>query len=91
MQVIPIEDVAVEERQHIREGVFRIQHILAGESDTLGNFALMLSSLPDTYYSPRHRHNFDQFRYQIEGDFDSDGEMKPGSLGYFPEGTYYGP
>lgn len=93
MKVIPIESVPVVERQHIREGVFRIQHIAAGEPESPGNFALMLSSLPETYYSPRHRHNFDQFRYQIEGDFDfdSDGEMKPGGLGYFPEGTYYGP
>ncbi len=93
MQVIDINGVPVQERPHVREGVFRIQHIAAGEPNTPGNFALMLSSLPDTYYSPRHRHNFDQVRYQIEGDFDfdSDGAMKPGSVAYFPEGTRYGP
>jgi hypothetical protein len=43
--------------------------------------------------SPRHRHNFDQVRFQLEGtyDFASDGQMTPGSIAYFPEGTRYGP
>lgn len=93
MKVVSIDDVPVEERQHVREGVFRIQTLLTGDPDSPGNFALMLSALPDTYESPRHRHNFDQFRYQLKGSFDfaSDGKMKPGSIAYFPEGTHYGP
>jgi len=93
MKVIAIDDIPVEERQHVREGVFRIQTILDGDPDSPGNFALMLASLPDTYDSPRHRHNFDQFRYQLKGKFDfaSDGKMQPGSIAYFPEGTHYGP
>jgi hypothetical protein len=47
----------------------------------------------DDFFSPRHRHNFDQFRYQLEGEFDFDrnGKMTPGVIGYFPEGTPYGP
>ena len=45
------------------------------------------------FVSPRHRHNFDQFRFQLEGDlnFARDGVMTPGMVGYFPEGTSYGP
>ena len=45
------------------------------------------------FVSPRHRHNFDQFRFQLEGDlnFARDGKMTPGMVGYFPEGASYGP
>jgi hypothetical protein len=80
------------ERPNIREGTLRSRRLLTGEPGTPGNFSLQLSSTP-TYYSPRHRHNFDQVRYQLAGDFDfaADGAMKPGSVAYFPEGTYYGP
>jgi hypothetical protein len=93
MQVIAVEDVPMIERSHVRQGVFRSRNLLTGEPDTPGNFTLYLVSMPDTYYSPRHRHNFDQIRYQMEGEFDfaADGKMGPGSVGYFPEATYYGP
>jgi len=45
------------------------------------------------FYSPRHVHNFDQWRFQLEGScgFDRNGTMTPGTLGYFPEGAHYGP
>ena len=91
-QVISLESVPMVERPHVREGVLRSRRLLAGEPGTPGNFSLQLSSTP-TYYSPRHRHNFDQVRFQLRGDFDfsTDGVMKPGCVAYFPEGTYYGP
>ncbi len=92
-RVIHLESVPMLERAHVRSGVFRSRRLLAGEPGTPGNFSLQLSHTPDTYFSPRHRHNFDQVRYQLEGEFDfaSDGVMKPGSVAYFPEGTFYGP
>jgi hypothetical protein len=76
-----------------RQGTFISKKLLAGEPGTPGNFALEINRTTDDFFSPRHRHNFDQFRYQIEGvfDFDRNGKMKPGMLGYFPEGTAYGP
>ncbi|MGA3295043.1 MAG: hypothetical protein ABSE45_13795 [Candidatus Acidiferrales bacterium] len=91
-QVISLESVPLVERPHVREGTLRTRRLLVGEPGTPGNFSLQLSSTP-TYSSPRHRHNFDQVRYQLEGDFDfaTDGAMKPGFVAYFPEGTYYGP
>jgi len=91
-RVINVEDVPMVERPNIREGTLRSRRLLTGELGTPGNFSLQLSSTP-TYFSPRHRHNFDQVRYQLAGDFDfaADGVMKPGSVAYFPEGTYYGP
>jgi hypothetical protein len=67
--------------------------VAAGEPGTPGNFILEMVRTTDDFFSPRHKHNFDQFRYQLEGEFDFDrnGKMVPGSIGYFPEGTPYGP
>lgn len=92
MVVINLDDVPLVERPNIRGGTLLSRRLLAGEPGTPGNFSLQLSSTP-TYFSPRHRHNFDQVRYQLSGDFDfsADGVMRPGSVAYFPEGTYYGP
>jgi hypothetical protein len=91
-RVISLESVPLVERPHVREGTLRTRRLLVGVPRTPGNFSLQLSSTP-TYASPRHRHNFDQVRYQMEGDFDfaADGVMKPGTVAYFPEGTFYGP
>jgi hypothetical protein len=92
IQVVELESAPLIERQHVREGVFRSRRILNGTPGTPGNFSLQLGVAP-SYFSPRHRHNFDQVRYQLEGDFDfaADGVMKEGWIGYFPEGTHYGP
>jgi len=93
VRVIDVESVPMVARSHVRAGGFSSRRLVAGEQGTQGNFSLQLSLTPDTYFSPRHRHNFDQVRYQIEGEFDfaADGVMKPGTVAYFPEGTYYGP
>ena len=48
--------------------------------------------VPDGYFTPRHRHNFDQIRYTLEGvQSTGHGDLAPGECGYFPEGAYYGP
>jgi hypothetical protein len=47
------------------------------------------------FFSPRHKHNFDQFRFPIRGKFsigtDPEVVLHEGELGYFPEGVEYGP
>src|SRR5688572_12743272 len=79
------------ESQH-RGGVSRRQRLLEGEAGRIDNFSLVIAR-PKDRYSPRHRHNFEQFRYQIEGDanYGDTGTLKPGMLGYFPESVHYGP
>ncbi len=54
---------------------------------------MQLSYTYSDFESPRHRHNFDQVRVQLQGDADfaRDGVMRPGTVGYFPEGVFYGP
>lgn len=50
------------------------------------------SIVPDGYFTPRHRHNFDQIRYTTYGIQSTGlGDLAPGECGYFPEGAYYGP
>lgn len=51
-----------------------------------------LSVVPDGYFTPRHRHNFDQIRYTLSGIQSTGlGDLAAGECGYFPEGSYYGP
>jgi hypothetical protein len=67
-----------------------------GEENTPSNFFLMIGR-QQSFYSPRHRHNFDQFRYCYRGDISiGDGPggnlmLREGELAYFPEGVEYGP
>jgi len=86
---MPIDEGA----SNVRTGKLKKQVFLVGAEGTPGNFKFGLFHQAGDFYSPRHRHNFDQFRFQIEGDadFDRNGTMLPDSIGYFPEGAYYGP
>jgi hypothetical protein len=48
--------------------------------------------VPDGYFTPRHKHNFDQIRFTLEGvQSTGQGDLGPNEIGYFPEGTPYGP
>jgi mannose-6-phosphate isomerase-like protein (cupin superfamily) len=79
------------ESQH-RGGVSRRQRLFEDEKGRIDNFSLVIAR-PKGRFSPRHRHNFEQFRYQVEGeaDYGDTGVLKPGMLGYFPESVHYGP
>jgi ChrR Cupin-like domain len=51
-----------------------------------------LSVVPSGYFTPRHKHNFDQIRYTLSGIQSTGlGDLAAGECGYFPEGSYYGP
>jgi hypothetical protein len=76
-----------------RGGTFHFRNLMEGTSGCIDNFQLSMGRNDKDFVSPRHRHNFEQFRFQLEGDLDfaRDGIMSPGMVGYFPEGTSYGP
>lgn len=92
-QILNLRDLEIIERVHARGGKLRYYPLLSGRDGTAGNFFLQLSYTYSDFDSPRHRHNFEQVRVQLEGDadFSRDGVMKPGMVGYFPEGVFYGP
>jgi len=75
-----------------RPGTWETRTIF-NEEIGIETFNLMIYYTDGSFTSPRHHHNFDQYRYQIAGlgGFAGDGDMTPGMLGYFPEGAYYGP
>lgn len=70
------------------------QALLIGEDDAPDNYRLGFSRQQGQFYSPRHKHNFDQIRMVLGGgamNYGPDQWIQPGELVYFPEGTPYGP
>ena len=76
-----------------RNGGLEFKNILSGVEGTPENYWLTLAKGDGHFFSPRHRHNFDQFRMCVSGRTNIDPRkfMEPGEIGYFPEGTSYGP
>ncbi len=93
MKIVQYDDAEWKRGLQHRGGTFHYRHMLNGTPGTLGNFQFNIGQLEGDFASPRHRHNFDQFRIQLEGtmNFDRNGKMAAGSVGYFPEGAPYGP
>jgi len=93
MKIVQVDDVERKRGLEHRGGTFFSRTMVEGEPGTPGNFKFSLSELGTDYSGPRHRHNFDQFRFALEGesDYGQDGALKAGMLGYYPEGVHYGP
>jgi hypothetical protein len=93
MKVVQFADVPLVRGLEHRGGTFHSRTPVAGEPGTPGNFKFSVSELGTDYSGPRHRHNFDQYRFMLSGesDYGQDGPLKAGMLGYYPEGVYYGP
>ena len=93
MQVISIDSVEEVVKTTPRAGAFRFRRLHKGIEGSVNNFTLELVRLTSDFYSPRHRHNFDQFRFQLEGDYDfaRNGKSIPGTVIYHPESAPYGP
>jgi hypothetical protein len=93
MKVVRIEEVEMTSIPAARAGKTEYWELLTGTPGTADNFFFCLFPSSSDYNTPRHRHNFDQIRYQLEGisDYSRDGKTEAGTVGYFPEGTHYGP
>lgn len=94
MQFICFNDAPLHtRRENHRVGTFRYKDLGQGMPGQPGNFYLRWVRSESDFFSPRHFHNFDQVRLQLRGTFafGEDGTMHPGTIGYFPESTPYGP
>jgi hypothetical protein len=93
MKIVQVDDVERKRGLEHRGGTFFSRTMVEGTPGTPGNFKFSLSELGTDYSGPRHRHNFDQFRFALEGEseYGQDGTLKAGMLGYYPEGVHYGP
>ena len=79
---------------NVRSGAgLLLKHLLVGEPGTPENYLCNIAKNEGDYGSPRHRHNFDQIRVALDGDMRIGPHqvVREGQIGYFPEGTYYGP
>src|SRR5215469_541718 len=76
-----------------RSGGIDFKRLIQGTPGALDNFELSLVRTAGDYYTPRHRHNFDQVRLCLEGvmNYAPGKNLERGTVGYFPEGTFYGP
>lgn len=76
-----------------RKGSIAFKRMITGTPGAADNFHWTLVRVGAGYYTPRHRHNYDQVRLALSGKTSiSPGVwLKEGQVGFFPEGTYYGP
>ena len=76
-----------------RGGGLATKLLLAGEEGRPENFRLTLGRDRGGHQNPRHHHNFDQIRLSLQGTLSiaDDVDLEEGQIGYFPEGTWYGP
>lgn len=73
----------------------RMSHkiLFEGEEGSPDNHLFVLANEGADYYSPRHRHAWDQVRLCLSGwvPIGRDLKVDAGEVGYFPEGVHYGP
>ena len=76
-----------------RAGKIAFKYLLEGEPLTADNYSAVLSRESASFFSPRHRHPWDQVRYCIDGSVPIAPRVSidAGEVGYFPEGVRYGP
>lgn len=93
MKIVQGDETPFKRGLQYRGGTFHSRTLMEGEPGTLGNFSLVLGRNEGDFFSPRHRHNFEQIRYAFEGtlDFAKTGKLTEGMVGYFPEAVSYGP
>lgn len=93
MKTVQGDEIPLVRGLEYRGGMFHSRRLLEGTPGTIDNFQVTIGRNDKDFVSPRHRHNFEQFRFQLDGelDFARDGKMQPGMVGYFPEGMHYGP
>ena len=69
------------------------KRLFEGTEDSPDHYLLVMAREPNSYFSPRHRHPWDQVRFCLEGSIPiAKGVfVDSGEIAYFPESTHYGP
>ena len=93
MKIVQTDEIPLRRALEHRGGIFHGRIMVEGAPGALDNFQVSYGQMGGDFNSPRHRHNFEQIRFQLEGvlDYGRDGKLVQGMVGYFPEGVYYGP
>lgn len=79
--------------KHRHGSAMRHKRLFDGPEGSPDNYSLALADESSSYYSPSHRHLWDQVRYCIAGWVPIGRTMRVGAgqVAYFPEGVRYGP
>lgn len=69
------------------------KRLFEGQEGSPDNYMLVMSKEPRSYFSPRHRHPWDQIRFCLEGRIPIAKGLfvEGGEIAYFPESAHYGP
>jgi hypothetical protein len=69
------------------------KRLFEGVEGSPDNYMLVMSKEPNSYFSPRHRHPWDQIRFCLEGRIPIAKGLfvEGGEIAYFPESAHYGP
>ena len=78
---------------HRAGGEVAHKRLFEGEEGSPDNYVLVMSREPKSYFSPRHRHPWDQIRFCLEGRIPIAKGLfvEGGEIAYFPESAHYGP
>ena len=93
MQAVQSEEVEAYQFATHRQGDIKFQRLLQGDPDAPNNFEWSIVRVGEDYMTPRHHHNFSQIHLVLEGthEWAPDETIPTGAVGYFGEGTFYGP
>src|SRR5215831_7858760 len=77
MRIVQTDEIPLKRGLEHRGGIFHGRIVVEGEPGSLDNFQLSYGQMGGDFNSPRHRHNFEQIRYQLEGvlDYGRDGKL----------------
>jgi hypothetical protein len=69
------------------------KRLFEGDEGSPDHYMLVMAKEPKSFFSPRHRHPWDQIRYCLEGKIPiAKGVfVEGGEIAYFPESVHYGP
>jgi len=92
MDVVDANKLPIYDDDHPTKAL-RQRYLFEGTDNTRENYMFSIAETIGHFTMPRHRHNFDQFRFSLSGgmSIDPDRRLKEGQLAYFPEGSAYGP
>ncbi len=95
MDVIDVAQMPWGESLVAQRGGGEVAHkrLFEGVEGSPDNYMLVMSKEPRSFFSPRHRHPWDQVRFCLEGKIPIAKGLfvQSGEIAYFPEGAHYGP
>jgi len=91
MIVVHKEEAFVFSDSEHRPSGITLRELQCGTEFAPDNFQLYLVETQSDFETPRHRHNFEQVRIMLQGEFGwAPGKVQQvGTIGYFCEGTFY--